>query len=191
MLWKCSNFICVIHRPEMWKSAKYTAAKTMIIDVCRAAFCYSTFSVFLLHYACFVIVITVLVTTSFLCHFFCAVDGPSSKWVTDRKKFLVCRQESKSVCECECDYLFELTISCNTHMYNVSSFAMFACECECHQPVFDNYRSIYSMQQRTKTQCNWHGNIHIHSDSQTKADSGTFTSNHLFLLHSFDFDGLF
>lgn len=60
------------------------------------------FSVYLLQYIYIVIVITALVTT------FCAIYSCSRRpvQVTDRKKFLVCRQESKS----EYDHLFELPI---------------------------------------------------------------------------------
>ena len=144
------------------------------------------FLVYLLHYVYIIIIIAALVTT------FSAIYTCSRRPVqaTDRKKFLVCRQESKSVY----DHLFELPIrasrTCRTYstqmyrhkreresrnaretrlliyLYHWRSLHVY------HQPVFDNYH-IYSMQ-RPK--------LHL----RTKADSSSFTSNHL-LLHSFDF----
>lgn len=110
----------------------------IIIDAMCVRCCVSSysFSVYLLHYAYIVIITTVLVTT------------PCSRR-PDRKKFLVCRQESKSVC-LNC-LTIRATRTCTQTMHKeqereTKRFIYLYHSRFSHQPVFDNYRLIFSMQ---------------------------------------------
>lgn len=139
----------------------------MIIDAVLCCVLFYTFSVYLLHYAYIVIVITVLVTTRFLLFFaLYSVQSTAraSEWLIERNSWFV----AKKVKVCMSIYLnwwFRATRTCNVSIHTKNRgardstlfiylyhhhFAGFACEY--HQPVFDNYRSIFDAATQEDTQ---------------------------------------
>lgn len=144
-----------------------------------------------------VIVITVLVTTFYaISIYYVQSMACASKWLIERNSWCV----AKKVKVCTSIYLnCQFVQHAHAHMHNgIETKAPRRREKTGTKDIYIirdlcmriHIISRYSIIIAWIRYCNpsWWKQQRAQKQSQTKADSGTFTSNHL-LLHSFDFDG--